>query len=284
MKIKKHANSRMRRNKCSKSRKGNNKGRGRLTKTRRMRGRGPFSRLSGLFGSAATTARTHDPSAGYAGKPEPVSNMPFEDSYGSGTYTGNVVKLPNGFMSRQGMGKMTYADGTMYFGEYQGNKRNGTGTIYRTGTTIKDIPGMYDTATEIRWNDDKPIMNSTYVKKCYQNDVFHFEIPVYYGETIAYPEFSARADDAIGLGGSINPVQIQKDLQQADLRLAQFADAMPKKPAQSPPPPVQTRNYDDLSPEDREKRAFLVADTQNSITKFDKLVKPNPNIKSRVKY
>lgn len=280
MKVKKHANSRMRRR--SKIRTGRKRDRRCLTKTRRMRGRGfgtwfGFGSADTAADTAATTARTHDPSAGYAGKPEPVSNMPFEDSYGSGTYTGNVVKLPNGFMSRQGMGKMTYADGTMYFGEYQGNKRNGTGTIYRTGTTIKDIPGMYDTATEIRWNDDKPIMNSTYVKKCYQNDVFHFEIPVYYGETIAYPEFSARADDAIGLGGSINPVQIQEDLQQADLRLAQFADAMPKKTVQPSPPPVQTRNYDDtLSPEDKAKRAILVADTQNSIARFDKLFQPKP--------
>jgi len=268
MKVKKHANSRMRRR--SKSRTGRKRDRRCLTKTRRMRGRG-FGEWFG-FGSADTTA-THDPSAGYAGKPEPVSNMPFEDSYGSGTYTGNVVKLSNGFMSRQGMGKMTYADGTMYFGEYQGNKRNGTGTIYGTGT-IQDIPGMYDTATEISWNDDKP-MDGKYDKKCYQKNVYRFTVPVFYGESIAYPDLITPADDAIGLGGRVNPAQIQEDIRQANMRLAQVA--MPKKPAQPPPPPVQTRNYDDtLSPEDREKRAILVAETQKSIANFDRLFQPNP--------
>jgi len=55
----------------------------------------------------------------------------------------------------------------------------------------------------------------------------------------------------------------------------------PSPPVQQPPPPVQ---QPPLSPEDREKRAILVAGMQKSITKFDELVKPNPNITFRVKY
>lgn len=271
----------------SKSRTGRKRDRRCLTKTRRMRGRGLFGWFGiGSAATTATTARTHDPSDGYAGKPEPVSNMPFEDSYGSGTYTGNVVKLPNGFMSRQGMGKMTYADGTIYFGEYQGNKRNGTGTIYGTGT-IQDIPGMYDTATEISWNDDKP-KDGKYDKKCYQNNVYLFKVPVFYGESIAYPDLSTQADDTIGLGGRVNPAQIQEDLQHANIRLEQFADEMqknqvpPSPPVQQPPPPPVQQPP--LSPEDREQRAILVANTKKSIARFDKLVKPNPKITFRVKY
>lgn len=286
MKVKKHTNSRMRRSKSSKSRKGN-KGRGRLTKTRRMRGRGLLSGLSGLFsGSAARSAAGYTsldgpdiadgPSAGSVGEPEVVSNMPFTDSYGNGMYSGHVITLPDRFVSRQGTGKMEYADGTKYIGEYQGNKRNGTGTIYGTTTTIQDIPGMYDTVTEIRWNDDKP-MNGTYYKKCYQNNGYRFKIPVFYGESIAYPELSAPADDSIGLGGHVNPAQIQEDLRRSNIQLAHFEAAMPKKPVQPPPStPVQTHNYDDdtppppqLSPEKKEKRKILVAATKNSIANFD---------------
>lgn len=273
MKVKKHANSRMRRR--SKIRTGRKRDRRCLTKTRRMRGRG-FGAWFGL-GSAATTA-THDPSAGSVGEPEVVSNMPFTDSYGSGMYSGHVITLPDGFVSRQGTGKMEYADGTKYMGEYQGNKRNGTGIIYGTTTTIQDIPGMYDTVTEISWNNDKP-MDGTYYKKCYQNNGYRFKIPVFYGESIAYPELSAPADDSIGLGGRVNPAQIQEDLRQSNIRLAQFADAMPKSELPPPSTPVQTHNYDDdtpLSPEDKAKRAILVADTQNSIARFDKLFQPNP--------
>lgn len=259
-----------------------------------MRGRGLFDNWFGPAagstagsdaGSAAESTagytslgpdKADGPSAGSVGKPEVVSNMPFTDSYGSGTYTGYVVILPNGFMSRQGTGKMEYADGTKYVGEYQGNKRNGTGIIYGTKITIQDIPGMYDTVTEISWNDDKP-MNGTYYKKCYQNNGFRFTIPVFYGESIAYPELSAQADNSIGLGGRVNPAKIQADLRQADMQLAHFKAAMPKKPVQPPPStPDQTHNYDDdtpppplLSPEQIKERKILVADTQKSIANFN---------------
>ena len=278
----------MRRSKSSKSRKGN-KGRGRLTKTRRMRGRGW---LSGLFsgsaagsaaaqsGSAESTAgytylaepdKADGPSAGYAGKPEVVSNMPFTDSYGSGTYTGYVVILPNGFTSRQGTGTMNYANGTTYMGEYQGNERNGTGIIYEK---LVDKDGNSVTSTtNIRWNNDEPI-NGAYTKMYYYDGDDRramYSKPVFFGNTVKDYGFEEMADASTGFGMvNIDPTKIQEDLQNANRILEHSADAKPKSELPPPPStPVQPHNYDDDTPEQKEERKNLVAATRKSIANFD---------------
>lgn len=235
MKVNKHANSRLRRRKISKSIKGRKSGKRGLAKTRRMRGRGWFDWMTGSAaaqsGSAESAAEStagsaagytslagpaiaDGPSAGYAGKPEPVSNVPFKDSYGSGTYTGDVVKLPNGFKSRQGIGKMTYADGTMYIGEYQGNKRNGTGTIYGTKLmTLADGKSvMSNTMLEIRWNNDKAI-DGTYTKKYYDGDRKILSRSVVFGNTVKDYGLEEMADASTGFGMvKIDPDKILREL------------------------------------------------------------------------
>ena len=171
MKVKKHANSRLRR---SKSRKGN-KGRGRMAKTRRMRGRGwfdwfPGSAAESAAGSAAgpkyMPVSTEEP------KPEMIKDRLFKDGDKTGKYTGFALYLADGYSREDPVGIMKYDDGSKYMGPFIKNKRHGEGVLTLTAKESCAVRGTRhdecETQLEGNWVDN--VLTGNFKETYYKGD------------------------------------------------------------------------------------------------------------------
>ncbi len=161
MKVKKHANSRLRR---SKSRKGN-KGRGRMAKTRRMRGRGWFDWFPGsATESAYKQVSTEEP------EPEMIIDVVFKDGNKTGKYTGYALYLAHGYSRQDPNGIMTYDDGSKYIGPFVNNDRHGKGVL--TAKESCDVDGTRhdECETLLKGNWVKNVLTGDFTKEYYIDD------------------------------------------------------------------------------------------------------------------
>ena len=175
MKVKKHANSRLRRSKSRKGNKGNkgNKGRGRMAKTRRMRGRGWFDWFPG---SAAESAAGSAAGPKYMqvsteeSEPVMVTDVLFKDGKKTGKYTGRALHLDDGYSRQDPVGIMKYDDGSKYMGPFVNNKRHGEGVL--TAKESCDVRGTRhdecETQLEGNWVDN--VLTGNFTKTYYKGD------------------------------------------------------------------------------------------------------------------
>ena len=169
-------NKSMKHRKGSKCRKSGRRGR-RLTKTRRMMGRGWLN--GWWFGpSSGHDAAGYDAGPEYMSvsteesKPVMVTDVVFKDGNKTGKYTGHALHLGDGYgYSRQDpMGIMKYDDGSKHIGAFVNNKRHGKGVLYTKescefgGTRHDDC----ETQLEGKWVDNMLI--GTFNKKYYNDD------------------------------------------------------------------------------------------------------------------
>lgn len=165
-----------------KCRKSGRRGR-RLTKTRRMMGRGW---LNGWW-SSGHDAAGYDAGPEYMpvsieeSKPVMVTGVVFKDGDKTGKYTGHALHLGDGYSRQDPMGIMKYDDGSKHIGTFVNNKRHGKGVLYTKescefgGTRYDDC----ETQLEGNWVDNMLI--GKFNKKYYNDDA-----ELLYQEMVSY--------------------------------------------------------------------------------------------------
>jgi hypothetical protein len=241
MKVKKHANSRMRRR--SKGRTGRKRDRRCLTKTRRMRGRGWWNLFSGSAAQYSPVAQTEET--------EFAENAEITDSTGKkGKYTGHVTMLEGMAFANDQNAIVDYEDGSKYIGGFDKNMRHGKGVLHAKESVIIDGTSYnFDTILEGNWENDAP--TDTVTKKYYNEN----------GEELNpySPEYIKK----------IKRQHTLADLSAKSNQLDKYLSKMPQKPVSQPPPPsVQTPKFNYVM-STAQRRKLIDETRRDVIDRFD---------------